>query len=122
MEFGRNTVDWLGLTQMVIGIDTAWITLRAWQQTALTSIEPAPRAVNRSRRKRPAGIAAPRIQLPRGWSLWPKPRPGVRTRSASRSRAAAQPPVLTLMNPQSVRPKRRTGGVFRRRPQVQLAV
>jgi hypothetical protein len=122
MEFGRSTVDWLGLTQMVIGIDMAWVTLRAWRhQSAQQMIEAAPRAASHPRRMRPAA-AAPRVQLPRSWSLWPKPRPKVRTRSASRSRSGAQAPVLTFAKPQPVRSQRRSAGLFRRKPQVQLAL
>jgi hypothetical protein len=125
LEFGRTTVDWLDLTQMVIGIDTAWITMRAWQSSAVRTVPATHNVVSRPRRRRAvqaSGAAAPRVQLPRSWSLWPKPR--VRANPAVRSRAATRgAPVLTFQKaqPQPIRPKRRTG-LFRRRPQVQLAV
>jgi hypothetical protein len=119
LEFGRTTVDWLGLTQLVIAIDTAWVTLRAWHQPALAMSEAAPRQVTPRRRRAAKSPAAPRIQLPRSWSLWPKPRPKVRTRSGSGARTGSQSPILTLMK-QPARPRSRGG--FRRKPQVQLAV
>jgi hypothetical protein len=119
LEFGRSTVDWLGLTHMAIGIDTAWITTRAWSYSAQLA-ESAPRAVSRSRRQRPS-VAAPRVQLPRGWSLWPKPRPKVRTRAGARGRGGSQPAVV-FTRPQPASPRRSRGGAFRRRPQVQLAL
>ena len=122
LEFGRSTVDWLDLTQMVIGIDTAWIVLRAWQGSALRTSEAAPRSQSYARRRRTAqaaSTAAPRIQLPRGWAVWPKPK--LRTNGASRSRAGTHAPVLTFQKA-AVRPAKRRSGLFNRRPQVQLAV
>ncbi len=124
LEFGRTNVDWLDLTQMVIAIDTAWITLRAWQSSTAGTVDSASRSVSRPIRRRTtqaSGTSAPRVQLPRGWAVWPKPK--VRTNAVSRSRAASRPPVLTFQKaqPPPVRPKRRSG-LFRRRPQVQLAV
>lgn len=115
MEFGRPTVDWLGLTQMVIAIDTAWITMRAWQPTGPRVMEPAARAASPRRTPRVPSSASPRVQLPRSWSVWPKPK--------VRTRAGARPAVLTMTKaaPQAARPRRRAG-LFRRRPQVQLAI
>lgn len=123
MEFGRPTVDWLGLTQMVIAVDTAWITMRAWNQAVSRLVEPAPRGTSqmaRRRSTRAASTASPRVQLPRSWSVWPKAR--VRTRAASQARGGARPAVLTLTGAAPARPKRRGAGLFRRRPQVQLAI
>jgi hypothetical protein len=119
LEFGRPTADWLDVTQLVIGIDTAWIAVRAWHATSVRTVAASPRPVSRAV-PRTSAAGASRIQPSRGWSIWPKAR--VRANSVGSGRSVSRRPVLSFQKAAAPVARSRRNGLFRRRPQVQLAV
>ena len=119
MRMPRANFDLLDFTQLVIAIDTAWITTRAWRQSSVArSSSSRPSVPARRRRPVAAGSSSGRrVQLPRSWSVWPKPR--VRS-NGSRPSGGRGAPVLTFQKPAPM--ARRRSGLFGRRPAVSLAV
>ena len=120
LQIPRARMDLLDLTQLIIGIDTAWIAARAWGGSA-GGVAASSRQSVPSRRRRPASSGSNtggrRVQIPRSWSVWPKPR--VRS-NGSRASSGRGAPLLTFQRPAA--PARRRGGLFSRRPAVSLAV
>jgi ribosomal protein L37AE/L43A len=117
--FRRSQVDWLDLAHMSIAMDTSWIALRAWKQSAARVMEPSVRSSARvaegwapSRSSHVA--AAPAVVVPsRAHSAGP------------RVKAARRRPGRLVSNPGGVAARPARSGRWNplhRKPAVQLAV
>jgi hypothetical protein len=122
LQFGRSRMDLLDLAQMVIGIDTAWIALRAWKKSPRIvgqNSSTGPRVRSRTR-ARPAHTAiVPNVSIPNNHaSAGSSARPKVKRKKSSGR------PVISMRTaePRSPRSRARAWNPMRRKPEVQIAV
>jgi len=113
LKFGRNSVDWTGLGQLLLGIGTVILSLEAWQKP-LVQVQPATEIV-----VQPAAAAALQPVVER-----PQVRTAPRTRRTPvrRPRRLARPkvepaPEIVVEAPARSRRKRS----LRRKPKLQLS-
>ncbi|HTX91184.1 MAG TPA: hypothetical protein VMC09_08205 [Anaerolineales bacterium] len=106
LQFGRASVDWLGLGQLLLGTGVAILAMYAWVQPVLTiEAAPTPLPVRRPQRSRRIPEKRPRR------SITPSPVTG----KISRADRAARVKTAEAL----AKPKRRRS--FQPKPQLQLA-
>jgi hypothetical protein len=119
LDYGRSRMDLLDLAQMVIGIDTAWIALRAWRSTAsaagqISSV--APRVRSRSRARSARAAVTPNVSRSNNHaSAVSSARPRVRKKKSGR-------PVISMRTADPKPSRSKAWNPMRRRPELQIAV
>jgi hypothetical protein len=121
LEFGRSRMDMLDLAHMVIAIDVAWITLRAWKRSVSFSGQAAsyaPRVRSRARAHPVRAVASSNASVS-----------NVRTPVVSNARPAIKKkksgrPVISMRtaDPRPSRSRAKAWNPLRRKPEVQFAV
>ena len=120
LQYGHTGMDLLDLAQMVIGIDTAWIALRAWKSSPRIVSQTSsytPRVRSRTR-PRPAtsmaNVSVSSNYTPAASSARPRVK---RRRSSGR-------PVISMRtaDPRPARSRAKAWNPLHRKPEVQIAV
>jgi hypothetical protein len=113
LKFGRTSVDWTGLGQLLLGVGTVILSLEAWQKP-LVQVQPATEIV-----VQPAPVAvAPRVaERPHvGTGSRSRRTPSRRTRRLARPKVESAPEIV-VDAPAKPRRKRSPG----RKPRLQLS-
>jgi hypothetical protein len=118
LQFGRSQMDMLDLAQMVIGVDTAWIALRAWRgSTRVTGQNSsyAPRVRSRTRAHPAHTAVIPNVSLsnsyvPAASSARPK---------VKKKRSSGRPVIsMRTADPKPARSRTRAWNPLHRKPQI----
>ncbi len=122
LQFDRSRMDLIDLAQMVIGIDTAWVALRAWRKTPRitgqrSSITPPVRSRTRAH-------PAPRAITPNVFSVSSNHHtPAVSSAAPKAKKKRTGRPVISMRKPDP-KPSRkaRAWNPMHRKPELQIAV
>jgi hypothetical protein len=120
LEFGRSKMDLIDLAQMVIGIDTAWIALRAWRKSPMVVGQnnySAPRVRSRARARPARAAVTPNLSVSGNHTpAVSSARPKVKKKRTGR-------PVISMRKPDPKPSRReRAWNPMHRKPEVQIAV
>lgn len=121
LQFGRSRMDLLDLVQMVIGIDVAWVALRAWKRPARSvgqTNSAAPRIRNRSRAHSARAAAIPNVSISVNQAA-----PVSNARLKAKKKKPSGRPVISMRaaDPKPSRSRSRAWNPMRRRHEVQFA-
>ncbi len=121
LQLGRSQMDLIDLAQLVIGIDTAWIALRAWKRSTRIIGQNSNAPLVRSRtRARPAPVAViPNVSISSNHS------PAVSSaRAKVKKKRSTGRPVISMRkaDPRPSRSRSRAWNPGRRKPELQIAV
>ncbi len=121
LEFGRSKMDLVDLAQMVIGVDTAWVALRAWRKSPRIvgqSNTPTPRVRSRSRARPAVATVTPNVSISSNHTpAVSSARPNVKKKRTGR-------PVISMRkpDPKPSRSRARAWNPMHRKPELQIAV
>lgn len=122
LQFGHTGMDMIDLAQMVIGIDTAWMALRAWNGSPRVvgqNSTSAPWVRSRTRAHPPRTAAIPNVSISNNHTpAASSARPRIKKRKSSGR------PVISMRTADSraSRSRTRAWNPLRRKPEVQIAV
>ena len=122
LQYGHSGMDLIDLAQMVIGIDTAWIALRAWNNS--------PRVVGQNSAYTPRVRSRPRAQPTHTTSIPSVSVTSNYTPAASsarpriKKRKSSGRPVISMRtaDPRPARSRAKAWNPLHRKPEVQIAV
>ena len=117
--FTSSKMDMIDLAQMVIGIDTAWVALRAWKRSPRVVSQyssPAPRVRSRTRARSARASVTPSVSASNNHaSASASARPRVKKKKSGR-------PVISMRTADPKPSRSRAWNPMRKRPELQIAV
>jgi hypothetical protein len=117
--FTSSKMDMIDLAQMVIGIDTAWVALRAWKSSPRVVGQyssPAPRVRSRTRARSARASVTPSASASNNHaSASASSRPRVKKKKSGR-------PVISMRTADPKPSRSRAWNPMRKRPELQIAV
>ncbi len=118
--FSTSKMDMIDLAQMVIGIDTAWVALRAWKRSPRSlgqnNSSPAPRVRSRTRARSARASVTPSVSASNNHAS-----AAVSSRARVKKKKSGRP-VISMRTADPKPSRSRAWNPMRKRPELQIAV